>query len=347
MATIPTKALVQFCRRVATASRAGIEIRRIFEQEANRGLGRQRQVMQELYQAVAEGGTLTDAMRESTYFPPLVVELTAVGEQTGKLDDVYFRLAEHYEHILQQWRNFLMGIAWPGLQLGLAILVIGLVIWLPSQLAGPGTTMPDMLGLGLVGSQGLAIYFGVIIVLALVVGFIITGFLRNWFGPGPVKLAMRIPLIGPCFEAMAMSRLTWSLAMAHESGMSAQRTVNLSLNACDNIYYSSTAPQVVGEVAEGKEFHEAFSSPHVFGDDFITTLQAAELSGTVTETLLRASKDYDEKARNLSKILTGVATGAVFCLVGAIIVIAIFRLAMFYTGMISGFANDPLNFEFK
>src|SRR6187397_2086909 len=124
MATIGTSALIHFCRRVATAAKAGIDIRRIFEQEASRGSGRQRQVMEEIRLAVNAGGSVTEAMRNSRYFPPLVVELTAVGEQTGKLDEVYFRLADHYEHIIQQWRAFLFGIWWPLLELCIAILVI-------------------------------------------------------------------------------------------------------------------------------------------------------------------------------------------------------------------------------
>jgi type II secretory pathway component PulF len=346
MATIGTSALIHFCRRVATAARAGIDIRRIFEQEASRGSGRQRQVMEEIRLAVAAGGSVTEAMRDTRYFPPLVVELTAVGEQTGKLDEVYFRLADHYDHILQQWKAFLFGIWWPLLELFIAILVIALVIWLPSQLSSPGSKPIDMLGLGLVGTRGLAIYFSIVAFISLMVGFVITGFLRNWFGPGPVRLAMRIPLLGPCFEAMAMSRLTWALAMAHESGMSAQRTVNLSLSACDNIYFSSTAPAIVSEVAAGREFHEAFSAPGVFKDEFLTTLQAAELSGTVTESLLRASKDYEERAQTLLRMLTAAATVAVFCLVGLIIILAIFRMAFWYIGGINRFIQDPLNAEF-
>jgi hypothetical protein len=66
----------------------------------------------------------------------------------------------------------------------------------------------------------------------------------------------------------------------------------------------------------------------------------------VTESLLRASKDYEERAQTLLRMLTAAATVAVFCLVGLIIILAIFRMAFWYIGGINRFIQDPLNAEF-
>lgn len=72
-----------------------------------------------------------------------------VGEKTGRLDEVFIRLAEHYDHVLDLQRTFLQGIAWPMVQLIAALGVIGLLIWIMGILPEGIDGKPiDILGLG-------------------------------------------------------------------------------------------------------------------------------------------------------------------------------------------------------
>ena len=89
------------------------------------------------------------------YFPPMFVQMVEIGEQTGKLDEVLLRLADHYEHQAQMQRSFWIGIAWPLFELTFAVLIIGFVIFLTGILAGI-TNNPelDILGIGLTGTSG-------------------------------------------------------------------------------------------------------------------------------------------------------------------------------------------------
>ena len=45
----------------------------------------------------------------------------------------------------------------------------------------------------------------------------------RYFGPTPVMLAMRVPYVGALSESMALSRLTWALAMGLDAGIDAKR----------------------------------------------------------------------------------------------------------------------------
>lgn len=48
-------------------------------------------------QAIEQGGTLGGAMEETHIFPPILVQMTAVGEQTGHLDETLGHLAKYFE----------------------------------------------------------------------------------------------------------------------------------------------------------------------------------------------------------------------------------------------------------
>lgn len=51
----------------------------------------------EVHEHVSEGGTISEGLRTSPHFPPLVVNIFAVGEETGRLGDVTKRLADAYD----------------------------------------------------------------------------------------------------------------------------------------------------------------------------------------------------------------------------------------------------------
>src|SRR6185436_9283943 len=155
MSRISTKTLIQLCRRVGTSMRAGVEPRRLWETEARHATGALKRSIERIKDGVLRGESVADSMRACEgYFPPLVTEMVDVGEKTGNVDAVLFRLADHYEHQSQLTRGFLFGIAWSALQLAMGIFVIGVLILilgaLDARSIGSGEPI-DVLGLGLHG----------------------------------------------------------------------------------------------------------------------------------------------------------------------------------------------------
>lgn len=51
---------------------------------------------------VEKGITVSDAMNASQYFPPYMVQMVKVGEQTGKLDESLLKASEYYEREVEQ-----------------------------------------------------------------------------------------------------------------------------------------------------------------------------------------------------------------------------------------------------
>jgi type II secretory pathway component PulF len=327
---ISSRSLIQLCHRVGTAVRSGVDARRVWELEEKHASGQLKGVLETIRRQVAAGGTVAEGMHASHgYFPPMFVQMVAVGEQTGKLDEVLQRLAKHYEQLASMRKMFWIGIAWPMLELIFAVLVIGLVIYITGVIAATtGGEAPDLLGFGLTGTSGAITWFVLCGLVAGGIALAARALTRGWFGPGPVLAAMRVPVLGKCLESLALSRLTWSLALALDSGMDARRSVELAIRSAQNPYYESSLPRVTAGIRANREFHESFADGGVFPQDFLQQLEAAEIAGATTEALLRLAKEYEDRARTAMAVLTGIATVAVMALVFGVIIYAIF--ALFY-----------------
>lgn len=326
MPRIGTRPLTQVLRRVGTSVRAGLDLRTIWRKEMERGSPTHRQQAARVSERIAAGDSLADAIKAcGGYFPQLTCDLVEVGEKTGRLDEVVLGLAEHYEHLLDLRRTFLMGILWPAIQLGAAVFIIGLLILIMGMI--PSSAPVRILGFE-AGTKGLITYIFFITGIVAAIAWVVLAVRRGWFGPKPIELAMRVPVIGGCLQTAAVSRLAWTLSLALDAGMDARRSIKLALRSTQNAYYTSQMDAVDTKIAEGREFHEALSATGVFPDEFLSSLETAELSGTHGESLARLANDYRDRAKATARTLTMVASFAVWGLVALLIVFVIIQFFM-------------------
>ncbi|MBN2594732.1 MAG: type II secretion system F family protein [Sedimentisphaerales bacterium] len=76
---------------------------------------------------VKRGEPLADPLEESGYFPPLLVQIVAVGEQTGKLDELLLNAADTFDAEADSAISKFMAI-FPAILILLLALVIGFII---------------------------------------------------------------------------------------------------------------------------------------------------------------------------------------------------------------------------
>lgn len=322
-----SRQLERLCRRVGTSLRAGVDMRQIWEQEANRSLGRHQAAIQVLHEGVMQGETMAAAMRQTGgYFPQFTCDLVDVGEQSGRVEETLLQLADHYKHLLSLRRSFLMGIAWPMLQLCAAVGIISLFILVMGFLADTGL-------FGLSGVSGAIIFAGTFVLLALLVGGVIFAIQAGLFGTVPLRLMMRLPLVGGAMRNMALARLTWAFSIALNAGIDAQRSARLALQSTHNLHFQRHQASIDDAIGRGEMFHEAFGATRAFPREFVDRLESAELSGTHNESLIQMSEEYRQKAQDASKLLTMFASFAIWGLVA--VLLAGMVIYMFYTILVA------------
>jgi type IV pilus assembly protein PilC len=327
MAHIGLRALAQFCHRAGTSLYAGVDVRRFLEMETQRGPLGQRATMEGIRDCVGHGDSLSAAFAQAgDFFPPLVREMVEVGERTGRIDEVFQRLGDHYDNLLQLRRGFLIGIAWPVFELVVALIVIGFLIWILGAIGAEWDGKPVSV-LGLYGTRGLLIYLGILAALAGAGATLAMAVQRGWVNLDLVfRLLMNVPGIGLALRNMAISRLTWSLAIATDSDLSAERAIDLAVRSTQNSYYTSQLEAMRRPLRRGEPMHTAFRAAGIYPDDFLDALETGETAGRISETMAVLAKQYEERARQGYRILAVVAGVCVFLFVGAILVFFIVNM---------------------
>ena len=79
--------------------------------------------MNEVLSRVRRGSSLCEPLKQAWFFPDMVVQLIAVGEETAELDRMLLHAASHYEEDVDAFLEGLTSIIEPVL-----IIIIGLML---------------------------------------------------------------------------------------------------------------------------------------------------------------------------------------------------------------------------
>jgi type II secretory pathway component PulF len=339
---LPLSSLIETCRSLRHNLEAGLTLRHVFRQQAERGPLPIRPIADRIAGELEQGESLEAALKpERDALPPIFVALAGVGEQTGSLPDVFGELEKYF--LLQQRlrRQFLFQIAWPLLQFFAAPFVIALMIFVLAVLSPSGSQPFDPLGLGYTGVGGaiklLLHFFGTIAALVLVY-ILATRTLRRRATVHDVLL--RLPVIGPCLRAIALSRFCLALRLTMNTGMSVTKALGLSLRATGNEAFAVRAEPVKEALRRGEDISQALGERRIFPRDFLDILANAEEGGRVPEVMRHQSDYYADEARRRLTILTHAASAAIWLLVAGTIIAMIFRIFLSIYG--SGGVIDRL-----
>ncbi len=77
---------------------------------------------------VTAGGTITEPLKTSTVFPPMVIQMINVGEQTGALDAMLGKIADFYDDEVDTAVGALMALLEPLMIVFLGVVIGGLVV---------------------------------------------------------------------------------------------------------------------------------------------------------------------------------------------------------------------------
>ncbi|MBZ0111050.1 MAG: type II secretion system F family protein [Thermoanaerobaculia bacterium] len=91
-------AIARFCRTLSTLTSSGVPILEGLEITAKTsGNAIVEEAIMAVRKAVEEGKTISEPLGQTKVFPPMVVQMIAVGEQTGALDQMLSKIADFYE----------------------------------------------------------------------------------------------------------------------------------------------------------------------------------------------------------------------------------------------------------
>jgi type IV pilus assembly protein PilC len=122
-------AVARFCRTLGTLLTSGVPILDGLEITARTsGNSIVEDAIMATRKSIEEGKTIAQPLEETDVFPPMVIQMISVGEQTGALDAMLSKIADFYEDEVDEAVENLMSLLEPVMILFLGVMIGGIVI---------------------------------------------------------------------------------------------------------------------------------------------------------------------------------------------------------------------------
>ena len=122
-------AVARFCRTLGTLVSSGVPILEGLEITARTaGNAVVEDAIMATRKSIEEGRTIAEPLKGTDVFPPMVVQMVAVGEQTGALETMLNKIADFYEDEVDEATANLLALLEPIMISFLGVVIGGIVI---------------------------------------------------------------------------------------------------------------------------------------------------------------------------------------------------------------------------
>ena len=323
---VKTANLIIMTKNLSGMLRAGLSLSRALsvlqKQTKNKMLN---DILTSLNAEINSGGTLSSGFAKfPNAFSKLFVSMTRAGEESGKLADTLSEIGLNLEKEHALATKVRGALIYPGVILS-AMVVIGVLMFafVVPTLAG---TFKE-LGVVLPLSTRIIIWFGnffsnnlIFSLLMVVFGAVgLVALFRAKFMAKYIDFTVvRLPLIGNLAKELNTARTARSLSSLLTSGVSITRSIEITEDVVQNIYYKRVLMQAKEMVEKGAPFSEAFKNNlNLYPVMMSEMIQVGEETGKLSDMLLQIAIFYEGEIENKTKNLSTIIEPLLMIVIGA------------------------------
>ncbi len=324
---LKTKDLVLITRQLASLLSAGITVVRaldmLYQQLDSK---KAKKCIGEIYESVQGGRSLSEAFREQKgVVPNIMISMIAAGEESGRLDEVMERLAEHFQKAQKLKNKVSSAMVYPKILAGLTAAVsIGLLTFLVPKIGDTivslGGQLPALTKalLASSGSRTKWWYIYVAVVVMIVYGF------KLWKSSDKGAeqwsyLMLKMPIVGKATRMTAAARFTRTVSTLLKSGISVLQSVEITEKSLDNVILEKKLAEARTEIRKGTSLSKSIRGITEFPPMIYAMVSIGEESGTLDAILDKAADYFEDEADSATAKMTA-ALEPVMIIILAIIV---------------------------
>lgn len=311
--SISIEDVLLFSRQMYTLNKAGVPILRAFAGlEASAEKPAMVEVLKDVRGSLDQGRDMATSMaRHPKVFGAFYVSMVRVGEMTGRLSEVFLRLAEYLEFERDVRARIKQALRYPTfvvIAIAVAIVIINLFV-LPvfaKVFAGFNAQLP-LITRGLLGfSDWMITWWPVLLALIAAAVVLARSYLHTPEGRYHWdRRKLRLPIVGPIILKATLGRFARSFALSSQSGVPLVQALTVVAQTVDNTYIGSRIEQMRNGIERGESISRCAAATGVFTPVVLQMIQVGEETGELDSLLFEIAEMYE---RDTDYAIRGLST---------------------------------------
>lgn len=327
--------LVMFCRQMYSLTKAGVPIiKAIVGLAESTDQECLRDSLRKLSKDLAGGKSLTLSMQEqSDIYSSLFISMVNVGENTGRLEDVFKQLADYYSMEYETRKRISAAMRYPTLVIlfiaaAMVVLNIFVIPVFSQMFAKFGVDLPLTTRI-LIGTSNFFVqYWPIMAGVAVALPILIRWSLNK----KSVRLAwdrvkLRLPVMGSIIDRSLLGRFSRSFSLMLQSGVPLNLALSLVAEAIDNKFLEERILDMRRQIEQGNSLSTVTTQSKMFTPLVLQMFAVGDETGRVDELLQEAADYYEREVDYDLKSLTAKIEPILLIFVA--VIVAILALGIF------------------
>lgn len=321
--------LIFFCRQMYSIAVGGLALHRGVQTLAQSARNLQlRTALIRMRRHLEEGHTVSDAMLAfPKIFPPLMVNLTRVGETTGRLDQAFAELQRNLELEHDTRRRIKAAMRYPVIVIAAVVIAIAVVTLFVIPVfarvfANFGAELPLLTRILMASSDFAQTWWPLVAGVALAAAFATRSYLKTERGAlAWGRWSLRIPLFGSVLLKATLARFCRTLAMCSRAGIVLDQAMTSVGTASNNRYFMLRMGEMRERVAHGMSLSMAARHSDLFTPLVMQMIVTGEETGRLEEMLDEAGSYYEREVEYEVDMLGQYAEPVLLLIVSALVLV--------------------------
>tara|TARA_B100000953_G_scaffold296970_1_gene290849 strand:+ start:518 stop:1753 length:1236 start_codon:yes stop_codon:yes gene_type:complete len=294
--------MIIFSRQMYSLLKAGIPIiRAIKGLSENASHKRFQEILKDIADQLEQGRSLSSAMvKYEKVFTRLTISVVVVGENTGKLDDVFLQLALYFEREQETRKRIQSALRYPTfvlIALAIAMFILNLfVVPVFTQMFERFDTELPIMTRVLIGTSNFFVNYWWLILIVLIATIIsVKQYVNSTNGRLKWdKFKLKLPIVGSIIERSLLARYSRSFSMILRAGVPLTAGLSLTADAVDNAHMQMRIKTMRQGIEKGDSLLRVSKNSELFSTLVLQMIAVGEETGRL-EQLLEESADYYER----------------------------------------------------
>lgn len=323
--SITTDQAIEVLDNLNVVLKAGIPInqglRDIEEDTTNSNV---KKVLRRISNEVNAGSRLSSATKPfEKHFTPTIINLMAIGEETGKLPLTLKNGADFLRKTESLKKNTKKALFTPIISIVLIILAIA--AWMTFVVPGMVEFFKDMdtelppLTLFLIDASAFVTTYGLSILVSVIIFFVIFRIFfktSHRFRYRLMKFFLKIPVVSKLIKFFNIAFVMEYLHLSLHSGLTLYESLKLLRNAIANEVYQEDISNIIHTLEKGGEFSETTRGNPLYTNFVTRIVEIGETTGEMENELKSLADSYYERVDDMSALIPKIAQPAALLIGG-------------------------------
>jgi type II secretory pathway component PulF len=329
--------LAEFFNNMAMLVGAGVPVLSALEEILDDiRVPRLRNTIQFICTDIENGQTFSEAVeKHERLFPFVVRHMIAIGEETGNLDGMLRKAADHLLHIHEIVSGTKRAFMYPSFLLVVVFLAVVFWFWyvvpqLVSLFLDLGIDLPAPTRILLIVSDWFQEWF-LLFMLGLSFSVVLLGVLRRYSSRvryGVSYLALQTPVLNSILKTSIVARATEYMGIMIGAGLGVLRSLELVTNATGNEVFKRRLAAVQNSIKAGSTLSVSLRRHQALDPFAVRMIAVGEMTGKLDDQTAYVANLYREKLNGLVQVLSKTLEPIIMTFLGVMFAVIIAGLLL-------------------